>query len=131
MKIRPFIYVIIAVLFMIFSYVICSWTVFTTTKILEFPGEGVYTGQVKNGYFHGTGNWESVTGISYRGNFKNGFFDGLGTLIFPNGATFEGEFKEGYMHGYGIMTFADGHTQKGYWAADEYLGDHQDCDHDH
>ncbi|MBS4031712.1 MAG: hypothetical protein KGZ63_09910 [Clostridiales bacterium] len=35
------------------------------------------------------------------------------------------------MHGHGIMTFADGHTHEGYWDADEFLGDHHDCGHDH
>ena len=109
---------------------ICSWTVFTTTKTIAIPGEGVYTGQVKNGYFNGKGTWQSEMGVVYSGDFKKGMYDGQGTMTFTNGATYAGGFKDGYMHGHGIMTFPDGHTHEGEWEANQFRTD-SECDHDH
>lgn len=131
MRIRPSIYKFLAVMIVVFAYLICSWTVFTTTKTITIPGEGVYTGQVKNGYFNGTGTWESEIGVVYSGNFKNGLYDGQGKMTFADGTTYVGAFKDGYMHGQGVMTFPDGHTHKGEWNADVFNENHEDCDHQH
>lgn len=130
MKNRMPIILFLTAMIVIFVYLICNWTVFTTTKTITIPGEGTYSGQMRNGHFNGTGTWQSKFGVTYTGEFKEGMYDGQGTMTFANGATYTGGFKDGHMHGYGIMTFPDGHTQEGEWEANQFQTDHE-CDHDH
>jgi|GEM_PF-1749776 len=135
MKIRTPIIIFLAIVMVIFIYLICSWTFFTTTKTIIIHGEGVYTGQVKNGVFNGNGVWKSENGAVYSGDFKDGMYDGQGTMTFANGAFYTGGFKDGYMHGHGIMTFPDGHTHEGEWDASQLIEEDEahdhDCDHEH
>lgn len=130
MRIRPSIIVFLSIVVVSFIFLICYWTVFTTTKTITIPDEGVYIGEVKNGQFHGIGTWDSEMGFTYTGHFKEGKYDGQGTLTFANGTTYNGGFKDGYMYGYGVMTFADGHTHEGEWDASDFQIDHE-CDHNH
>ncbi len=125
------VYFVIGLCFAVFIGVISYWTVLPRTGTLEFPGEGVYAGQLRGQTFHGQGTWITNFGVTYTGEFKNGSFHGIGTLTFANGSSYTGGFKGGRMHGHGVMTFSDGHTHEGYWDADQFLGDHHDCDHDH
>ena len=131
MKIRPSIIIFISIVAVIFISIICYWTVFTTNKTINIPGEGIYTGQVKNGYFNGTGTWQSVTGVIYTGEFKDGMYEGQGTMTFVNGSAYTGGFKEGYMHGHGIMTFPDGSTHEGEWDANQLIAEEETHSHDH
>jgi len=131
MKLNKTVFILLLLLIFVFLYSIGSWTVFPSTKTVEYPGEGIYTGQMRGQTFHGQGTWKSDFGVTYTGEFKNGFFHGTGTMTFSDGSTYTGEFKEGSMHGHGVMTFADGHTHEGYWDADQFLGDHEDCGHEH
>lgn len=131
MSSRRFVYWILIISLLIFSVFVCYQTILPKSSTIVFPGEGVYSGQLRGQIFHGQGIWEGEFGITYTGEFKNGYFHGTGTMTFANGATYEGEFKQGYMHGHGVMTFPDGHTHEGVWDNSEFLGDHEDCNHDH
>lgn len=64
---------------------------------VEILGEGVYTGQLRNGVFHGRGTWVSESGLSYSGQFKNGLYHGTGTLTFADGYAYTGEFEQGFI----------------------------------
>ncbi len=130
MKTRPSSMVFFSVVALIIIFLILYWTVFTTTKTINIPGEGTYTGQMKNGQFHGVGTWDSEMGCTYTGEFNEGKYDGQGTLTFANGATYHGGFKEGYMHGHGVMTFTDGSTHEGEWDGNQLRTEHE-CDHGH
>lgn len=131
MKIRTPVYILIAILIVAFVYQICSWTVLTTTKTINIPGQGIYTGQVKNGYFHGKGSWQSDVGVTYTGEFKKGLYDGSGIMTFANGASYTGGFKEGYLHGHGVMTFPDGSIHEGEWDASQLIAEGETHYHDH
>lgn len=124
MKTRPLL--ILVLLLISFALLLGFWAVFPRTATIEFPGEGVYAGQIRGSTFHGHGTWTSEFGTVYEGDFRNGLFHGNGTMTFANGAQYIGEFKEGFMHGYGKMVFPDGHVHEGTWNADEFLG--QECD---
>ena len=56
-----------------------------------------YTGQFKNGKFHGKGTFRSVGDYMYKGEFKNGRFNGKGRIEYSDdnvyGKIFEGLFK--------------------------------------
>ncbi len=127
---KPPLCLLIGTCLIIFIVVIAYWTILPRTATLDILGEGVYTGQLRGMTFHGQGRWESAFGITYNGEFRNGSFQGFGILTYANGAIYEGEFRDGHMHGYGVMIFPDGHMREGYWDSNEFLGDHEDCDHE-
>lgn len=131
MKSRIILYSVLIIIILSFVFFVGTLTIFSSTKTIEYPGEGVYEGELKGKLFHGQGTWKSDLGVIYEGSFDNGKFHGTGTLIFADGSTYTGGFKNGLMYGQGMMTFPDGHTHKGYWNYDKLLGDHEDCDHDH
>jgi hypothetical protein len=122
---------VIAFAFVIFFYLIASWTILPRRGHISIPGEGVYSGQLRGKTFHGQGTWLNEFGVTYTGEFKNGVFHGQGTMAFANGSTYEGEFKDGFMHGHGVMTFPDGRKQEGEWDSDQFQGGYITCDHDY
>lgn len=73
-----------------------------------------YTGQFKNGRFHGEGT-DIYDGITYKGQFKNGFKDGEGKMIKKDGTIYTGQWKNGSEDGEGTLTKKDGTTYKGQW----------------
>ena len=50
---------------------------------------------------------------SYSGDFKNGHYHGKGRLVFTDGSIYEGEFENNKMHGYGKIFFKDGSIYQG------------------
>ena len=66
---KPFI-VAFAACLLIFICVIAYWTILLRTAILDIPGEGIYTGQLRGMTFNDYGTYESyVVGCtSYEGN---------------------------------------------------------------
>ncbi len=50
---------------------------------------------------------------SYSGDYKNGFYHGKGRLEFKDGSVYEGQFENNKMHGYGKIFFKDGSIYQG------------------
>ena len=67
-----------------------------------------YTGQWKNGKFHGEGTLRWKCGDVYVGGFKNDEICGKGKMTFANGDVYVGGYKNDEMCGKGKMTFASG-----------------------
>ena len=111
-----------------------------------FPqDDGVYTGQLVDGCFHGTGtylwhdgssysgqwDWNQrhgqgtytwASGASYTGNFVHGVRTGSGVLTWTNGDVYTGEFAEGKQSGYGVMKWNSGDTYTGDFLNDTLHG---------
>ena len=70
---------------------------------MQFP-EGhaldLYTGQLRDGRFHGHGRLVYANGFSYEGDWDCGLFARKGVLK-AGPETYKGEFSEGLYHGYG------------------------------
>ena len=50
---------------------------------------------------------------SYSGDYKNGLYHGKGRLEFKDGSVYEGQFEKNSMHGYGKIFFKDGSIYQG------------------
>ncbi len=89
---------------------------------LEWRGQ-VYTGQFRNGHFHGNGTLFYPSGANYTGEFSGGQWDGRGRINLPmdihnhsdasgqqrllDDSVYTGEFKEGRPHGRGRFNISD------------------------
>lgn len=60
-----------------------------------------YTGDYKEGWYHGQGRLEYANGTVYQGEFLKGEYDGEGTLIYPNVSI--SSYREGGIKPYGRM----------------------------
>ena len=49
---------------------------------------------------------------SYSGDYKNGLYHGKGRLEFKDGSVYEGQFENNKIHGYGKIFFKDGSQQR-------------------
>lgn len=71
-----------------------------------------YSGNYKDGLYHGLGTLISANGdIIYTGNFRYGVYHGHGNLTYQNGGSYgsyTGEFRRGVYHGDGVLTSPDG-----------------------
>ena len=54
-----------------------------------------YTGEYKEGWYHGKGRLEYANGVIYEGDFLKGQYDGEGTLIYPNGGRCKATWSNG------------------------------------
>lgn len=81
-----------------------------------------YTGEFKNGRFHGHGtytfNEPKWKGDQYVGEFKNGQYEGLGTYTWANGDKLTGDFKNDAPNGHGTYTWG-----REPWIGDKYVGE--------
>lgn len=59
------------------------------------PDGSVYSGDIKDGKFHGKGKLVYAEGGYYQGDFADGVFHGLGLLVDQNGVRYQGEFNNG------------------------------------
>ena len=62
--------------------------------------------------------------VSYSGQWKNGEFHGKGTVRFGsdnNGHIYTGKFKNGALHGHGVYTFPDGQVLDGEFMDDKIV----------
>ena len=50
---------------------------------------------------------------SYSGDFKDGLYHGKGRLEFKDGSVYEGQFENNKMHGYGKIFYKDGSIYQG------------------
>jgi len=77
---------------------------------------GEYTGDVKDGLPHGTGEFFSnetnqyILDYKYVGEWQDGKTHGKGTQTWGNDMKYEGEFKNGFFDGYGVRTWPSGGT---------------------
>ncbi|MDI9244263.1 C13 family peptidase [Marinobacter sp. CHS3-4] len=67
----------------------------------RLPDGSTYSGETKEGYFHGEGVQEFVDGMVYRGRFSEGYWHGEGVLVLPDSWRYEGDFQKGAFHGEG------------------------------
>jgi len=68
-------------------------------KIVKLNNGSLYTGQVLDGYPHGTGKEFMANGNSFVGQFKAGFWHGHGYLVDKDNHSFDADFYEGRLIG--------------------------------
>lgn len=105
----------------------CLWGVsrrhpiqaFTGFKTIEptFTGS-YYSGEFKNGLYHGRGKHISDLAAIYEGDFVSGLRQGKGIMEYPNGDTYDGDWFEDERHGQG--TFVERKT------GNKYIGGYKD-----
>ena len=110
----------------------------TPAEMITLPDGSVYTGELKGGKLHGTGELKWPDGRHYVGGFQHGVASGHGKLSYPDGCSYEGEFARGDLNGAGKYTCDDtvwqGEFQQGdlaqgtvTWAGfGTYIGELQD-----
>ena len=81
----------------------------------QFDDGSKYTGQLKDGVFHGTGIrvWED--GTIYTGDWKDGVIQGHGRIIYPSGVEYIGSWKDGIKSGRGTLFRKNGTMFSGDW----------------
>ncbi len=73
----------------------------------RLPDGSTYSGDMKDGYFHGKGVQTFPDGMVYRGEFKEGYWHGLGEITTEDGWQYTGEFEKGRLSGQGIYEDED------------------------
>lgn len=81
-----------------------------------------YVGNMRNGLYHGLGEYTYTDGAVYKGEYKDGKMHGKGTFRHANGALFVGHFKEDKMHGRGKYTYEPAQKQYKEYDGDFYEG---------
>ena len=69
---------------------------------------GKYTGDYKNGQFHGEGTYIWKKGAKYIGDWLDGKRTGKGTYIWKNGKKYVGDFVNNEITGYGEFIYPNG-----------------------
>lgn len=95
----------------------------------SFHGRGTYTfvsgteyvGEFRDHKFHGHGTYSYANGTKYVGEFRGGMYNGQGTLSFANGDKYVGEFMDNKYHGWGVRTDAKGSREEGVFEADKFV----------
>jgi hypothetical protein len=72
-----------------------------------------YSGQFKNGLYHGKGTLILKDEFTYQGEFSEGKFEGQGTISFEGGCKFKGKIRNGLYEGYGEFTWPNGNFYRG------------------
>jgi hypothetical protein len=81
-----------------------------------------YEGNFRDGRFHRSGLFFSISGHHYEGDWRDGRREGVGRLAFPGGGLYVGEFKNDRRHGPGTYTWPDGTKYAGAWRHDSPEG---------
>lgn len=77
---------------------------FTGKKAVEASYGGYYySGDFKNGQWHGKGTHISDTGATYVGDFVLGQRQGTGSMMYATGDTYEGDWSQDQRHGQGTF----------------------------
>jgi len=74
-----------------------------------------YSGDMKDGWYHGFGTFTYPNGVEYEGQFFKGKFHGEGTLKYNNGGYYKGIWKEGKMINGDYYFFDDLKFEEGKW----------------
>ena len=69
----------------------------------RLPDGSTYSGDIRDGFFHGDGLQQFASGMVYRGQFHEGYWHGQGVLESAMGWRYEGEFQKGVMEGQGVL----------------------------
>jgi hypothetical protein len=80
---------------------------------------GCLSGNCENG--QGTYMWD-VGGEKYSGEFRNGKFHGYGTYNWTNGDKYSGKWKDNEREGQGVLTWASGAKYSGEWVNNRMQG---------
>ena len=94
------------------------YTGYTTVE----TDDGVYTGTMLEGLFHGEGTFRWADGTTYTGQWQNGLRHGTGTLVWAEGSSYTGSFVRGERSGTGVYTWPDGTSYTGDFANGERTG---------
>ncbi len=71
-----------------------------------------FSGDYKNGLYHGKGRLEFKDGSVYEGQFENNKMHGYGKIFFKDGSIYQGNFKNNLRDGTGILRSTDGSQQR-------------------
>jgi len=71
------------------------------------PDGSIYSGDFRDGLFHGEGELKWPDGRHYQGGFRNGMLGGQGKFTYADGCIYEGEFARGDFNGPGRYTCED------------------------
>ncbi len=86
-------------------------------------GGDIYTGEFKDGRFHGEGSLQFAKGGEYTGLFRNGMVGGGdGVLTMPNGDQYIGHWENGRMNGIGTGSWVEGDKYIGFWKDNQFDG---------
>ena len=89
---------------------ISKWTICEGVKTTSKGSK--YTGEFKNGKYHGQGSITNVAGDKYVGGWKDGKFYGKGTLAYSNGDTKSGNWKDGKFNKQSALTPSNNDKKK-------------------
>jgi len=73
----------------------------------RLPDGSTYSGDIRDGYFHGEGVQEFANGTVYSGQFREGYWHGEGELESAAGWRYQGGFQNGLMAGQGVFEDED------------------------
>ena len=82
------------------------------TIINFFSNIKSYSGDYKNGLYHGKGRLEFKDGSIYEGQFENNKMHGYGKIFLKDGSIYQGNFKNNLRDGTGILRSTDGSQQR-------------------
>ena len=71
-----------------------------------------YSGDYKNGLYHGKGRLEFKDGNVYEGQFENNKMHGFGKIFFKDGSIYQGNFKNNLRDGEGLSKDTEGNLQR-------------------
>lgn len=87
----------------------------------RLPDGSTYSGDIRDGLFHGEGVQEFASGTVYSGQFREGYWHGEGELESPAGWRYKGEFQKGRMAGQGVLEDEE-RRYEGAFQNDEFHG---------
>ena len=96
-----------------------NYTGFVTDRIFD---EGIYTGQLLDGYCHGQGKFIFNDGDVYEGEWSYNRQHGKGVYTGAEGQTYNGEWVEGIKQGFGIIVYSNGDVYEGEWSNNDRHG---------
>ncbi len=92
------------------------------TGTFVFPSGDRYEGEWVEGKRQGTGTYHYACGIMYTGSWAGDRMEGTGTLAFPDGSRYSGDLKAGLISGEGTFSYSDGSSYSGGWKNGKWHG---------
>ena len=79
-----------------------------------------YSGDLKNGLYHGKGRLEFKDGSVYEGQFENNKMHGYGKIFYKDGSIYQGNFKNNLRDGTGKVRSKEGVEQRVVYSKDRF-----------
>ncbi len=79
-----------------------------------------YSGDFKNGHYHGKGRLEFTDGSVYEGQFENNKMHGYGKIFYKDGSIYQGNFKNNLRDGTGKVRSKEGVEQRVVYSKDRF-----------